>query len=163
MTDSDSLRIGTAERESAVEHLSDHMSAGRLSLEEYEERMAAALEARTVADLKPLFTDLPQPHPPFLAQPGPVLPPPPAGPPTYYPSPPPPALAGQSDRYRAAAGVLQIVLPFGVGRFYTGHTGIAVAQLVTSFIGVGIIWCIIDGILMLANGGTDAEGRPLRM
>ncbi|MFL6121081.1 DUF1707 domain-containing protein [Actinophytocola sp.] len=162
MTDSDSLRIGTAERESAVKLLSDHMSAGRLSLEEYEERMAAALEARTVADLKPLFADLPQPHPAFMAAPPPALPPP-TGVPAYYPPPAPPVLAGQSDRYRVAAGVLQIVLPFGIGRFYTGHTGLAVAQLVTSFVGIGVIWCIIDGIIMLASGGTDAEGRPLRL
>ena len=162
MTDSDSLRIGTAERESAVKFLSDHMSAGRLSLEEYEERMAAALEARTVADLKPLFTDLPLPHPAFMAPPPPALAPP-VGPPAYFPPPGPPVLAGQSDRYRVAAGVLQIVLPFGIGRFYTGHTGMAVAQLLTSLIGIGVLWCMIDGIIMLANGGTDAEGRPLRM
>src|SRR5689334_9240293 len=101
MTDSDSLRIGTAEREAAVRLLSDHMSEGRLTLEEYEERMAAALEARTQADLKPLFTDLPPPHPAFMAPPLPMLPPP-SGPPMYYPPAPPP-VAGQSDKNRIAA------------------------------------------------------------
>ncbi|TDV36647.1 DUF1707 domain-containing protein [Actinophytocola oryzae] len=160
MSDADQLRIGTAERESAVKLLSEHMSEGRLSLEEYEERMAVVLEARTRADLKPLFTDLPPPYPPFMNVP--ALPPP-SGPPMYTPHAQPPALPGQSDRYRVAAGVLQIMLPFGIGRFYTGHNGIAIAQLVTSLVGVGIIWSIIDGIIMLASGGTDAEGRPLRM
>jgi TM2 domain-containing membrane protein YozV len=54
------------------------------------------------------------------------------------------------------------VLPFGIGRFYTGHTHIAVAQLVLVFVGVGVIWSIIDGVLLLINGGTDAQGRRLR-
>ncbi|HYQ67520.1 DUF1707 domain-containing protein [Actinophytocola sp.] len=160
MTESDSLRIGTAEREAAVRILSDHLSEGRLTLEEYEERIAVALEARTQADLKPLFTDLPPPHPAFMAAPPPMLPPP-TGPPVYYPSSPLP-MPGFSDKNRVAAGLLQILLPFGIGRFYTGHTGIAVAQLLTSFLFVGVIWSFIDGILFLVNGGTDAEGRPLR-
>jgi TM2 domain-containing membrane protein YozV len=160
MTDSESLRIGTAEREAAVRILSDHLSEGRLTLEEYEERMAVALEARTQADLKPLFTDLPPPHPAFMAAPPPMLPPP-VGPPMYYPPAPPP-MAGMSDKNRVAAGVLQILLPFGIGRFYTGHTNIALAQLLTSFLFVGVVWSFIDGIMLLVNGGTDAEGRPLR-
>ena len=160
MTESDSLRIGTAEREAAVRILSDHLSEGRLTLEEYEERIAVALEARTQADLKPLFTDLPPPHPAFMAAP-PAMLPPPTGPPVYYPSSPLP-MPGFSDKNRVAAGLLQILLPFGIGRFYTGHTGIAVAQLLTSFLFVGVIWSFIDGILFLVNGGTDAEGRPLR-
>ncbi|HCT75902.1 MAG TPA: TM2 domain-containing protein [Micromonosporaceae bacterium] len=64
---------------------------------------------------------------------------------------------------RIAAGVLQIVLPFGVGRFYTGHMGIGLAQLLTVFIGVGVIWSMIDGVLLLVHGGTDGRGRPLRL
>jgi TM2 domain-containing membrane protein YozV len=160
MTDSDGLRIGTAEREAAVRILSDHMSEGRLTLEEYEERVAVALEARTQADLKPLFTDLPPPHPAFMMAPPPMLPPP-TGPPMYYPPAPPP-MAGMSDKNRVAAGILQILLPFGIGRFYTGHTNIALAQLLTSFVFVGVVWSFIDGIMFLVNGGTDSEGRPLR-
>jgi hypothetical protein len=163
MTDSDSLRIGTEERESAVKILSDHMSAGRLSFEEYEERMSAALEARTRADLKALFTDLPAPYPTFMAPgpaPVPALPPP-SGLPVYFPG-APPAVQHESERYRVVAGVLQIVFPFGIGRFYTGHTGIAVAQLLSALLVVGVIWSWVDGIMMLANGGTDAEGRQLR-
>lgn len=159
MTDSDSLRIGTAEREAAVRALSDHLSEGRLTFEECEERMTAALAARTRADLKPLFEDLPPPHPEFLAPPPALAPP--VGPPAYFPSAPPP-VAGQSDRYRVVAGVLQLVFPFGIGRFYTGHSGIATAQLLSAFLFVGVIWSWVDGIIMLANGGTDAEGRELR-
>ena len=155
VTDSDSLRIGTSERESAVKILSDHMAEGRLSLEEYEERMTAALEAKTRGELRELFTDLPAPYPPFMV-------PPTAPPSTTFPAAPPSTHLVPSEKNRVAAGVLQIVLPFGIGRFYTGHTNIALAQLLTSIFFVGFIWSIIDGIMILANGGTDAEGRPLR-
>jgi TM2 domain-containing membrane protein YozV len=70
-----------------------------------------------------------------------------------------------SDKSRVIAGVLGITLGgFGVGRFYTGHTGIAVAQLVVTLVtcGLGHFWGLIDGILLLTNGGTDAQGRVLR-
>ncbi len=162
--DSDELRIGTQEREDAIRALGDHFADGRIPVDEYEERVGQALEAKTRADLRPLFVDLPAPHPAFMTPPRTAAPlvrafapdplavndPVPSSP-VYY-----------SDRSRVAAGVLQLVLPFGIGRFYTGHTGLAVAQLVTSFMFVGVIWCWIDGIMMLANGGTDVDGRPLR-
>jgi hypothetical protein len=157
VTESDNLRIGTAEREAAVKILSEHMSAGRLTLSEYEQRMSGALESLTRADLRVLFTDLPDPHPAFMTPPS-VAPP---SLPAYYPPSSPPDL--YSDRNRVVAGVLQIVFPFGVGRFYTGHTKIAVAQLLTSIIAVGVVWSFIDGIILLVTGGTDADGRDLRL
>jgi TM2 domain-containing membrane protein YozV len=138
------------------------MSEGRLAFDEYEERMAAALEAQTRADLRVLFKDLPPPYPPFMVPPTVPALPPPSGAPAYFAPAPPPVVHGYSDRHQVVAGVLQLVFPFGVGRFYTGHTGIALAQLLTVFIGVGILWSWIDGIILLANGGTDADGRPLR-
>ncbi|PRX46211.1 TM2 domain-containing protein [Prauserella shujinwangii] len=170
--DPEALRIGTAEREEAGRALGEHLAEGRLTPTEYEERVATAFAAQTRADLRPLFEDLPAPHPAFLAPPPsarayPYAPPPPdasppSSPPSAYHQPGPPA--GVSDRSRIVAGVLQIVLPFGIGRFYTGHTGMAVAQLlVTLFtLGVGALWPLIDGILLLVNGGRDRYGRPLR-
>lgn len=56
-------RIGDAERDRAVEYLREHMSVGRLTQEEFDERLTAALQAKTVADLEPLFFDLPAPKP----------------------------------------------------------------------------------------------------
>ena len=56
-------RIGDAERDRAVELLREHMAAGRLTTEEFDERLGAALTARTSLDLDPLFTDLPGPRP----------------------------------------------------------------------------------------------------
>lgn len=67
-----------------------------------------------------------------------------------------------SDRSKVVAGVLQLFFPFGVGRFYTGHTGMAVAQLLLTFIVVGTIWSFIDGIVLLAGNPTDGDGRVLR-
>ncbi|MEU9510584.1 TM2 domain-containing protein [Micromonospora sp. NPDC048170] len=72
---------------------------------------------------------------------------------------------GVSDKSKIVAGLLGILLgTFGAGRFYTGHTKIAVLQLVVSLVtcGAGGLWGLIDGILILVNGGTDAQGRPLR-
>jgi TM2 domain-containing membrane protein YozV len=71
-----------------------------------------------------------------------------------------------SDKSRMVAGLLQIFVgSFGVGRFYTGHIGIAVAQLVITLISCGTLgWCwpLIDGIMMLMGKVPDATGRPLR-
>ena len=81
-----------------------------------------------------------------------------------------------SHREKVVAGVLQIFLgKFGVGRFYTGHTGMAVAQLVTCMLGVWVfswftcgltvfvlLWPLIDGIVILASDSVDGNGLPLR-
>lgn len=67
MRTSDSLRIGDAERDAAIAALSRHYADGRLTQAEHEERMALALQARTGADLRVLFADLPrldEPAPP---------------------------------------------------------------------------------------------------
>ncbi|WP_233357087.1 TM2 domain-containing protein, partial [Saccharomonospora iraqiensis] len=68
-----------------------------------------------------------------------------------------------SGRSAVVAGILQLVVPFGVGRFYTGQTGLAVAQLLVTLLtfGLGALWPMIDGILLLVNGGVDGDGRPL--
>ena len=57
------VRIGTDEREQAVQLLAQHLSAGRLELAEFEERVTAAYAARTASQLAALFRDLPWPVP----------------------------------------------------------------------------------------------------
>ncbi|MBM9467680.1 DUF1707 SHOCT-like domain-containing protein [Nakamurella leprariae] len=57
------VRVGDQERNAALEALGEHLSAGRLDLDEYGERSAKVTQARTVADLQELFDDLPAPHP----------------------------------------------------------------------------------------------------
>lgn len=61
----DHTRIGHADRAAALRALDEHFTAGRLDVEEYGDRSAAAAAAVRAADLVPLFEDLPAPRPPF--------------------------------------------------------------------------------------------------
>jgi len=47
----------------------------------------------------------------------------------------------------------------GVHRFYTGSTGIGIAQLLT--LGGCGIWTLIDFIMILTDGYKDGEGKGL--
>lgn len=70
-----------------------------------------------------------------------------------------------SDKSKVTAGLLQILLGgFGVGRFYLGYTTIGVLQLVVSLVtcGIGAIWPLIDGIMILMGNVPDTQGRKLR-
>jgi hypothetical protein len=60
------LRVSQAERDEVAGALARHFADGRLTVEEYEERVEAALAARTGRDLEPLLSDLPAdpPHDP---------------------------------------------------------------------------------------------------
>ncbi|MBB5850839.1 DUF1707 domain-containing protein [Amycolatopsis umgeniensis] len=152
--DPEEMRTGTAEREEAARLLADHYSQGRITPDEYEGRVLAAYEAATVGELRPLFQDLPAPHPSCFA---------PRFTEPVHVHRQTAAVMPYSPKSKVTAGVLQIVLPFGTGRFYTGHVAIAFAQLavVVFTCGIGAVWPIIDGIVLLANGGTDPQGRRL--
>jgi TM2 domain-containing membrane protein YozV len=47
----------------------------------------------------------------------------------------------------------------GIHRFYTGHTGIGIVQLLT--LGGCGIWALIDLIMIITDKFTDAKGQPL--
>jgi hypothetical protein len=55
------LRIGDAEREQAATALGEHYAQGRLTADEHAERLELVWQARTRAELQPLFRDLPDP------------------------------------------------------------------------------------------------------
>ena len=77
MAGGENLRIGDAERDEAIVLLREHMSAGRITAEEFDERMSAALTAKTRGELTVLFNDLPgrTPGDPYAAHtPAPVQP-----------------------------------------------------------------------------------------
>jgi uncharacterized membrane protein len=53
------FRVSDADRDRALAELSEHYQAGRLTLEEYDERSGQALQSKTARELMSLFTDLP--------------------------------------------------------------------------------------------------------
>ncbi|WP_052566803.1 TM2 domain-containing protein [Candidatus Magnetobacterium casense] len=77
--------------------------------------------------------------------------------------------AGSTDGYknRTVAGIYGVTLgALGVHRFYLGYTGIGIAQILVTLLtcGVGALWGIIEGWIILWDGGffdKDARGNPL--
>lgn len=59
----DRMRVSDADREAVAARLRDHYAEGRLTDGELDERVSAALNAKTFGDLRPLTTDLPGPAP----------------------------------------------------------------------------------------------------
>jgi TM2 domain-containing membrane protein YozV len=49
---------------------------------------------------------------------------------------------------------------FGIHRFYTGHTGIGIAQLLT--LGGCGIWALIDFIIIVTGNFKDAQGNVIK-
>jgi hypothetical protein len=61
---SSELRISDADRQRVIGQLRSHTAEGRLTLDEFEERVEEALQARTGSDLQLVLRDLPQPPAP---------------------------------------------------------------------------------------------------
>ena len=159
------MRVGTADRQAAMDALADHFAQGRLDPDEFGERSAAAYAARTAGELEDLFHDLPPTPWPPAPPPAAGLTTAPHGAPPLHPAPygvEPTTGIPYSDRQKAVAGLLQLLLPCGLGRLYSGQVGIGLAQLVTSFFAVGVLWAFVDGIVILAGRPVDQHGRPLR-
>jgi hypothetical protein len=68
MSNSPALRASDADRERTVALLRDHVAEGRLTLEEFIDRMSAAYLARTKDELDELALDLPSVHPPAVSR-----------------------------------------------------------------------------------------------
>lgn len=72
-----------------------------------------------------------------------------------------------SDKQKNLTGFLQLA-PLvigigGIGRCYSGHVGLGVAQIILSCTGIGQIWSIIDGIILLTGDkATDGNGLPMK-
>jgi Flp pilus assembly protein TadB len=59
----DHIRVSDADRERVADRLREHFAEGRLSADELDERIAAALSAKTFAELRRVTRDLPDPDP----------------------------------------------------------------------------------------------------
>ena len=135
------IRIGDVERNSAMDALGEHLSSGRIDLDEFGTRSAQVSQARTVGDLRELFVDLPAPHP-------------------TLPGPPPPA----ADRLPAARASAQPVRPEDprtpaqrMASFALAASGIVAAVL---FFALHLPWYIfllpaVIGVLSSAAWGGD--------
>lgn len=63
---------------------------------------------------------------------------------------------------RLLAGLLNVFLPFGIGRFYAKYNKIGALQLVTSIFAIGIFWSFFDGIMILCTKDyPDGDGKPM--
>src|SRR5215472_6585316 len=68
----DSIRVSDADRDRVTAQLRDHFAAGRITPGELDERLSAALNAKTFGDLRRIMSDLPGPVPaPPCAAPSP--------------------------------------------------------------------------------------------
>ena len=59
----DRIRVSDADREQVAARLREHFAEGRLTQEELDERISAALSAKTAGDLRRVVADLPGPGP----------------------------------------------------------------------------------------------------
>jgi hypothetical protein len=57
------IRVSDADREQVTARLREHFAEGRLTRDELDERVTAALNAKTVGDLRRVMVDLPEPAP----------------------------------------------------------------------------------------------------
>lgn len=138
------MRIGDTERESALAALGEHMSAGRLDIDEYGDRTAKVATARTRGELADLFTDLPDPHPQF----GPTKPPPAAQPQPQQQSPVMPHGQGMPARQRLMSALVPIAWFVAVAMFF----------------GVIHLWWIflLPVVLTVAGGAILGDDRRQR-
>lgn len=130
------IRIGDTERESALNALSEHMTAGRLDIDEYGDRTAKVAAAKTRGELLEIFGDLPAPHPTFGVASAPAMEPVPE--PQFTPM---PGRMGMSFAQRMAAsavpmaGLVALVLFFAVA-----HTWIVFLIPAAVVLFGGAIW-----------------------
>jgi DUF1707 SHOCT-like domain len=59
----DRIRISDADRDRVTARLRDHFAEGRLTSDELDERVTAALNAKTFGELRRVMADLPEPAP----------------------------------------------------------------------------------------------------
>lgn len=147
-------RIGDAERDRAAEYLREHMSVGRLTQDEFDERLTAALQARTSADLEPLFADLPAPKPgqenASTGSPWPV-----------YQAPALPSPTSYGAASSSSSSALQPIPPMPsstLANVLAAVTGVAWALFVLNFIvGPGLWWLVFVPIVLSSIAGQQRQ------
>ena len=157
------IRAATADRERTVDVLKAAFAEGRLTQDEYTERMGRAYEARTYGELAGIVADLPvgpMPHP------------------TGLHIPPGPPQRTRANSLAIASMLLGFAVPiFGITAIpaiVTGHKarreirqtgedgdGMAVVGLVLGYLAVVIgSLILVAGLAFAARHGTHQFGRP---
>lgn len=117
------MRASHADRERAVDVLKAAFAEGRLTPQEYEDRVGRAYKSSTYGELGVLVGDLPQGPVPFTFQGRPLVPQPYPQPYMPLPLPPPPR---PTNSYAIGALVCGLAVPFGgltaVPAVILGHT-----------------------------------------
>lgn len=154
------LRVSDEEREAVAATVRSALDAGRLRMDELDDRLSAVYNAKTHADLAAVLADLVPRRP---------QPPPPSAPSTVAINVGggAPSMVGQSDRTILPAFLLCFFVGvFGVHRFYAGKVGSGIAMLVLTITLVGIIvsgvWAFVDLIVLAVGAFRDGYGRPMR-
>jgi len=129
-----------------MDALGEHLSSGRIDLDEFGTRSAQVTQARTVADLNALFADLPAPHPAIAGLE-------PAIRPAAAPAPAPPDAVTPSLGDRSAAQ-----------RWVAGATAASGIIAVILFFALGLPWWIFllpaaIGIISSSVWGSDGQRR----
>jgi hypothetical protein len=152
-------RIGDAERDRAVKALSEHLASGRLDQSEFDDRMSAALQAKTQPDLEPLFLDLPEPRPvntpsSAAAQAWPTRPP--YGTAAQPPNASSAAVPQPSDAQKAGCGSgRRPPIVIGPAVWFA-----AIALIVLSH---GHLWFLVIVAMLVCSGLFGGKGKRRRM
>jgi hypothetical protein len=122
----DRMRVSDADREQLTARLREHFADGRLTADELDERITAALSAKTFGDLRRVMADLPEP--------GPV--PPQAGqaPPQWAPHP--------LYAYRRRPRVLPLALLVLLALLILPHAGFVFATFFKVVLLVWLVTCL---------------------
>ncbi len=127
------VRVSDAEREATVAELRHHHTEGRIALDELDDRVGAAYQARTAGELARVLQDLPAPLPP---------------------PPPPPSLWSRVTHLAPPGALIGAVL---VGALVTGHP-----QFLGTWPLIGVVFFTFGGRRRHArhHGGAGASLGP---
>jgi hypothetical protein len=132
MTSQSSLRIGNTEREAVAAELREHYAHGRLSMEEFEQRLDATFAAKTQGDLTAVTADLPHVRP----QPAPL--------------PASRATGGAAASYQSGSG--------WSGSHKRGYSGRGYATFATLMAALASLLIVYDGMAALRLPGFGRLG-----
>jgi TM2 domain-containing membrane protein YozV len=69
----------------------------------------------------------------------------------------------RSDKNKGTVFILSLFLGvLGVDRMYVGKIGTGILKLIACFFVVGILWWLIDLIVIATGNFRDGQGRPIR-